>query len=218
MKTLYNIDLGVANRNSDCPRDLFEKTKKILEKNELLGIKRATQIGELKRGYDRSCKVFRKAFFNIHYNINETRTTLEILNKLEKIAKEDYYNSLKDMTQTLKGMLEFAYVEDPSSTILPFNICSEFPVIRSMEIATPCGRQRTLYLTKDNTNQGVLQLWKPEKEKNWYDYLIFKNFLKKSLKDKNMRNIHQEISRLHKKFTTSIDSIKEIPSTIKKLS
>ena len=46
-----------------------------------------------------------------------------------------------------------------------------------MEIMTACGRQSVHYHTEDKMYCGVIQLWRPLKEKTWYDWDIFKGFL-----------------------------------------
>ena len=79
METIYNADFGVNNRHPECPKNLYDKTVELLHKGGLLGIKQINKYGEMFEGYDKNCRDFRKAFFDVHYNATEERSFPEII-------------------------------------------------------------------------------------------------------------------------------------------
>lgn len=239
MKTLYNVDFSLANYHSECPTEIIDQTRNLLEAKGLIGIKHVDQIGEIKDGADKSCRNFRKAFFDIDYCANMTETMPEMIKQLE-LTSSAYDKSAQEAIQMAKASLEALAKADPSSAILPWNIYMSFPFISSTEIMTPAGRQSVHYHTEDNRDFGMIQLWKPEKEENWYSLDVFKIFLFNcSLKSSELglkrfdpenhygfferRRLNKQkkaldgSTKLYLEFVRNPDGLKEIPTSIRKL-
>ena len=239
MRTLYNVDFSLSNSHPECPIEILDQTRSFLEAKGLIGIKHVDQIGEIKDGYDKSCKGMRKAFFDIDYRANMTETMPEMIKHLE-LTSSAYDETAQESIRMAKASLETLSEADPSSVILPWNIYMSLPLISSTEIMTPAGRQSVHYHTKDRGDFGMIQLWKPEKEESWYSLDVFKNLLfscsfkssELSLKRFDPRVNHGFFERmrlnrqmkaldgsgkLYLKFMNNPDNIKKIPKSIKKL-
>lgn len=180
MSTIYNLDLFVSDRHTSCQEEIYERTVELLKKSGLIGIKKVNHYGLVEEGYDKTCKTFRRGLLDIFCSNESQETMPEILERLEKrlplLSGEEYLKA-NELVSLGKSMLQFVSKQDPSSSILPWGIYRNLPICRSLEINTPAGRQSVHYHTEDNINCGVIQLYKPRKEKDWYDWDALKNFL-----------------------------------------
>jgi len=240
MDTIYNLDLGVENCSSDCPPEIYGATVKFMHNMGLLGIKKVNKYGEMEEGYDSDCSAFRKAFFDVHYNANIELSAPEIIEKFKLTTSSE-----NDLAQTLIGWgeltLDMMAEADPSSMVLPWNIYTSLPVCSSFELVTPAGRQSLHYHTTDKRDFGVVQLWKPSRENQFYVLDELKRTLQdisapmfeegfsptKALQEgfhpilavrnkKRAKNLEKVVT-LHKKLLEDPDQVTKFPQFIKKL-
>jgi len=239
METLYNVDLGVNNRPPHCPKDLYDKTVELLKEKSLIGIKQVNKYGEIKNGYDRDCDYFRKAFLDINYNANIESTAPELLEHYKLTASSED-ETAQELIELGEVALESIVRADPTAAVLPWNIYTSFPICSSLEIQTPAGRQPLHYHTLDERDFGVIQLWMPKKEDNFYVL----DELKRTLGDlsmeewdisdklREMQNQFKPIgkiklmnrfrllnkaSKVYKQFLINPNNVKRFPSFIKRL-
>lgn len=239
MDAIYNIDLGIENCPPSCPKEIFDKTVELLHKEGLLGIKQVNKYGEMKKGYDKNCREFRKAFFNVHYRMNMDFSFPEMLEEYKlKSSSED--NLTQEAIKMGESTLEMIAKTDPTIRILPWNIYTSFPICSSLEIMTPAGRQSLHYHTEDGKDFGVTQLWKPKKGNQFYVLdelkrtlgdLLFEEFeiyrtlriakggfhLLQIAKIKSKLRSLKKSSKIYKQFLLNPDNVKRFPSFIKKL-
>lgn len=239
METLYNVDLGVNNRHPACPKDLYEKTIELLHEKGLLGIKQINKYGEMGEGYDKNCRDFRKAFFDVHYNATEERSAPEILDHL-RLTSSSEDDLAQEVSELGDAALEVIAKTDPSIGVIPWNIYTSFPYISSLEIMTPAGRQSLHYHTEDGRDFGVMQLWKPKKGNQFYvldelkrtlgdlsmeDFGIWTDItnpekklgvIEKLKLRKRSRSLNKA-SKVYKQFLINPNNVKRFPSFIKSL-
>jgi len=239
METIYNVDFGVSNCYPHCPKDLYDKTVELLKEKSLIGIKQVNKYGEMAEGYDRNCRDFRKAFFNVHYRENEERSIPEIIEQYKLTASSED-ELAQEAIELGESILEIMAKFDSTIGVTPWNIYSSFPICSSLEIMTPAGRQSLYYHTKDGKDFGIIQLWKPQKENNFYVLDELKrtlgdlSFEEWDISDKlrEMRNQFKPIekikcmnrsrllnkaSKVYKQFLINPNKVKRFPSFIKHL-
>lgn len=164
MATRYNIELEVAPNTGRIPAHLYDPSVRKFEEAGILGRKHVNHFGRVLEGYDKHCRIFHRGAFEIAWFENETRNLRQIIEEEE--IKTSGFDDLNQQTlEMMKDVLPVLEKHDPLVS-LPFNTYSSIPMVRSFEIHTPCGSQGAHAHLK---NGEIIQFWKPEKDKFWYD-------------------------------------------------
>jgi len=178
MPTKYNLNLSMEKSPEDAPPELYNQTCELYQRLGLLGKKHANHFGRIFNGYDDDGDLVRIGRWEVNYRENMTFSSVEMLEQSElKTSGDDELGM--EINEHARGILSFLGRFDPTALILPWNIYASFPLISSMELQTPLGRQSMHAHTEDKNNIdfGVIQFWKPQKDKHFYSFDILKNYL-----------------------------------------
>ena len=173
MSTKHNIELKVRENSGEVPNLLYEKSVQQFRDSGLIGRKHVNHFGRIFEGYDVSCDNIIRGYFDIFYRGNETRSMRETFEeeKLKASGFDETKQSAIELDELAVNILEKI---DPLAS-LPVNTYYSMPSISSMEINTSAGIQSTHIHCKDG---GIIYFWKPKKDKFWYDFDTFKDYVK----------------------------------------
>lgn len=235
MVTIYNADFYVEDRHKSCPENIYEASVEILRNAGLIGVKHVNHYGLVRGGYDKKCEVFRRGLMNIFYSDSEESMpeTLEGFEKRLPLMSGKQYELASEKVLLGKEMMKFMSKHEPCSVVLPWGLYRTMSICPSLEINTPAGVQSIHYHMRDNSNFGIVQFYKPKKEKDWYDWDIFKGLLFdasiggflslfetpkgffKKRRHKKKRRLIDKASKLCKEIMINPDSIDKIPAFAK---
>jgi hypothetical protein len=175
MGTIFNASLRLEEYVDKWgPKDAYEATADFLEEKGFLGDFHVNHYGLVRKGLDKTCETNRTGEFCIHYRNPNDDETIREKYEAARIRTSGFDNLGMEILDMAKGMVNFLEKADPTSRILPaVDICSRVP--ESIGINTPAGRQSLHYHMNDSLHFGIMQLFKPKKEKDYYCLDILKD-------------------------------------------
>jgi|SRR3989344_369647 len=172
-KTLYNITLGINDHNS-IPKDLLQRCSQQYDQLGLLGKKHVNVFGRMFEEHDPQCKVGLSADFDIFHRDYSDHTLRELLNiyKLKASGFDENAMRLQEIGEFACDLIES---QDPLAKVAPADMYLQFPIdgFSSLQVITLCGRQS---IHAHLPNGEAIQLFKPAKDKFWYDHDALKRY------------------------------------------
>lgn len=180
METKYNLKATVEKHKDHVPRELYDRTVELYHSEGLLGEKRVENTGRLLDGHDKSCNVYVIGEFDLHYIEPSDETMREMLEKAE-LTTSGFDNVGQKALELGSFIVDSLERVDPPSQVLSYSDYNSFPICPNMELSTPLGRQSLHMHTDGYGIESIIQLWRPNKERQWYDWDTFKKVLDNAL-------------------------------------
>lgn len=216
MTTLYNIELVIPETERKyVPEKLFQKSVEQIRSQGLLGEKHVNHYGKLCKGFDDSCLVIKNGEMNLFYR--RGNETIGEMISTARIKASGFDEDMQEAIGLAEDAEEILGKIDPLATAMPWRQYSELPSIESRELQTACGRQ-SVHFHCDNGD--YIRLWRPKKERNWYDLdVIINNTVEAVLRErfvppfdtlceKQNQNIYQRLANLVKEMEHDLKEIK----------
>jgi hypothetical protein len=181
MVILFNASLEVEDFKGQCPRIVYDTTKNFIEEKGLVGMFNINHYGLIKRGCDISCNQERSGKFFIHYKEPNDNLTMREHFENDYFKPRLDHSEDKELSQEIlekrKKLLEEIEKRRPLSRILSEADFLGSDIPQSIGINTPAGRQSLHYHMNDNMHFGVMQLFRPKKEDDYYCLDILKDYI-----------------------------------------
>jgi len=160
------------------PEEIYVRSAEILKENRILGMHHLTEKGYFLEG-DAKGVPKTIARFNIFYRAGcGDKTAKELSEDISTKANLNPGTVSEELEDLAHGTAELLVEADPVAGFLPWETYSQTYLIESMEVLTPAGLQ---YVHFHCDNGRYIRLFKPKKERYWFDidqvkYYIFKEF------------------------------------------
>ena len=182
MVVLFNADLRIEDFKEQCPIKVYELTREFFEKSGYVGKFNVNHYGLVRRGFDRRCNFSRTGEFIIHYR--DPRDDMTMREHFETFYFSPRFFSLEDERQRTDSFLEIAsrnleLIEerDPVSRVVSQADYLGSAIPHSLGIKTPAGMHSLHYHMDDSMHFGVMQFFRPRKERNDYCLDVLKDYL-----------------------------------------
>ena len=179
MRTYYNLITRLQERPHEIPINLWDRTVEAYMKSGLLGEKHIVSGGRVLEGKNIGCNCLKTGEFQVFYQKDEERTIRQIVEERALTASgfDEESRKAAELGDYLVEVLEKA---DDTVKILSWGQWSRYSPVASMDLETPCGPQGA-HIHLDNIPEShpdsIIQFWKPRKDKFWYDWDCFKDYM-----------------------------------------